>query len=65
MTAQARRWLLLLLVVAAYLLLEIGYALATPPLEASDEYKHYPLVQYVKTTDKLPVLNPADPGRWL
>lgn len=58
-----RRWLLLIF--AAYLLLGVLYMLATPPLEASDEYKHYPFVQYVSTTGRLPVLDPENPGRWL
>jgi 4-amino-4-deoxy-L-arabinose transferase-like glycosyltransferase len=58
-----RRWLTFIL--AAYLLIGIGYLLATPPLESSDEYKHYPFVQYVQTEGRLPVLYPADPGRWL
>ena len=58
-----RRWLWL--IIAAYLLLGLSYLLATPPLEASDEYKHYPVVQYVQTEWRLPVLEPEDPGRWL
>lgn len=58
-----RRWLILILV--AYLLIGAGYLLATPPLESSDEYKHYPFVHYVQTEGRLPLLNPADPGRWL
>ncbi len=49
---------------AAYFLLGLLYAWATPPLEASDEYKHYPVVQYMQTTGQLPVLDPADPGLW-
>ena len=57
------RWLLLILL--AYFGLAFTYALATPPLEASDEYKHYPVVQYVQTEGQLPVLEVDDPGRWL
>ena len=41
------------------------YALASPPLESSDEYKHYPVVQFVQTNGRLPVLDPANPGKWL
>lgn len=48
-----------------YVILAIGYALATPVLESSDEYKHYPFVQYVQTQGRLPILNPDDPGLWL
>ncbi|MDX1686390.1 MAG: glycosyltransferase family 39 protein [Candidatus Promineifilaceae bacterium] len=55
----------LLLIVLAYFTAAISYALATPPLEASDEYKHYPVVQYVQTEGRLPVLEVDDPGRWL
>jgi len=55
----------LTLIAIAYLLLGIIYALATPPLEASDEYKHYPVVQHIQTTGSLPVLEPDAPGRWL
>lgn len=58
-----RQWLWIILL--AYLLLGVSYALATPPLEASDEYKHYPVVQYVQREGRLPVLDPQDPGRWL
>jgi 4-amino-4-deoxy-L-arabinose transferase-like glycosyltransferase len=39
--------------------------LATPPLEASDEYKHYPVVQHIQTTWTLPVADPENPGLWL
>jgi hypothetical protein len=55
----------LVLIVVGYITLGVTYALATPPLEASDEYKHYPFVQYVQTQRVLPVLNPDDPGLWL
>ncbi len=41
------------------------YALATPPLESSDEYKHYPVVQFIANNGRLPVLDPDDPGKWL
>ena len=63
----------LVLIVLAYITLGVIYALATPPLEASDEYKHYPVVQYVQALRlrsgqaqrALPVLDPDDPGLWL
>ena len=57
------RWLGV--IVVAYLILGISYLLATPPLEASDEYKHYPVVQYLQREGRMPVLDPQDPGRWL
>jgi 4-amino-4-deoxy-L-arabinose transferase-like glycosyltransferase len=62
-TPRQRSWLFLLSL--CYLLLGITYALATPPLEASDEYKHYPYVHFVQTKGRLPVLDPAEPGLWL
>lgn len=48
-----------------YAFLGVQYALATPPLEASDEYKHYPVVQYIQNNRRLPILDPAQPDRWL
>ncbi|MBK8986995.1 MAG: glycosyltransferase family 39 protein [Chloroflexi bacterium] len=48
-----------------YVGLAISYAQATPVLESSDEYKHYPFVQYVQTAAQLPVLDPENPGLWL
>ncbi|MGB3715399.1 MAG: glycosyltransferase family 39 protein [Candidatus Promineifilaceae bacterium] len=63
MTERQPRYLAL--IVLGYVLLAITYALATPPLEASDEYKHYPVVQYVQTQRALPILDPDDPGLWL
>jgi len=49
---------ILVLIVVLYLILGITYSLATPVLEASDEFKHYPYVQYVQTHHDLPVLDP-------
>ncbi|MCA9899449.1 MAG: glycosyltransferase family 39 protein [Anaerolineales bacterium] len=48
-----------------YAVLGVGYMLATPPLESSDEYKHYPVVQFIQAEGKLPVLDPENPGLWL
>lgn len=50
-----RGWLTLILVL--YLSLGVLYSLSTPPLEASDEFKHYPYVRYVQTHRDLPVLD--------
>jgi 4-amino-4-deoxy-L-arabinose transferase-like glycosyltransferase len=58
-----RRWITAILI--AYVLTGLTFIWATPPLESSDEYKHYPFVQYVQTEGRLPVLDPASPGRWL
>jgi 4-amino-4-deoxy-L-arabinose transferase-like glycosyltransferase len=52
------------LVVLAFVGLGVFYSLATPPLEASDEFDHYPYVQYVQTQRALPVMNPDDPDPW-
>lgn len=52
----SRRWLLVIL--GLHLALGLVYSLVTPPLEASDEFKHYPYVQYVQTHHDLPVLDP-------
>jgi 4-amino-4-deoxy-L-arabinose transferase-like glycosyltransferase len=41
------------------------YALVTPPFEASDEFKHYPVVQYIQSQKVLPILDPDEPGLWL
>jgi 4-amino-4-deoxy-L-arabinose transferase-like glycosyltransferase len=48
----------------AFVALGVFYSIATPPLEASDEFDHYPYVQYVQTQHALPVMNPADPDPW-
>ena len=65
MTSRKTQRLGLVLIVLGYITLGVTYALATPPLEASDEYKHYPFVQYVQAQRALPVLDPDDPGLWL
>ncbi|MDY6875603.1 MAG: glycosyltransferase family 39 protein [Chloroflexota bacterium] len=45
------------LIILLFLALGVIYSLATPILEASDEFKHYPYVQYVQTHHDLPVLD--------
>ena len=57
-----RRWLILIM--GLYFAVALTYLWATPPLESSDEYKHYPVVQHYQTTGELPVLDPDSPGRW-
>lgn len=47
-----------LILVCLFVLLGVIYSLATPVLEASDEFKHYPYVQYVQNHHELPVLDP-------
>ena len=48
----------LLFIVSLFIILGVVYSLVTPILEASDEFKHYPYVQYVQTHHALPVLDP-------
>lgn len=48
----------LLLIIFLFLVLGTVYSLATPVLEASDEFKHYPYTQYVQAHHDLPVLDP-------
>lgn len=52
------------LVIGLFLVLGAFYSLATPPLEASDEFDHYPVVQYVQTQGALPVMDPQNPEPW-
>jgi hypothetical protein len=56
------RWLRpnygVLIIISLFVILGIIYTLATPVLEASDEFKHYPYVQYVQNHRELPVLDP-------
>lgn len=52
-----RRWVFVICL--GFLLLGVVYSLATPVLESSDEFKHYPYVQYVQNEWDLPVLEPA------
>ncbi|MGD2178779.1 MAG: glycosyltransferase family 39 protein, partial [Anaerolineae bacterium] len=54
---SSARWALILILIP-YLVVGVIYSLATPVLEASDEFKHYPYVQYVQTQHDLPVLDP-------
>ncbi|MCB0033266.1 MAG: glycosyltransferase family 39 protein [Anaerolineales bacterium] len=47
-----------------YVLLALFYVWVTPPLESSDEYKHFPVVEHIATTGELVVLDPDNPGKW-
>ncbi len=59
-----RRWLALILI--AYTLLGVTYALTTPPFEASDELWHYPMIRHLADGNPLPVqvFDPAEAGPW-
>jgi hypothetical protein len=50
--------------VALFVALGVFYSLATPPLEASDEFDHYPVVQHIQTQGALPVMDPQNPEPW-
>jgi hypothetical protein len=54
---SSSRWALILVLIP-YLVIGVIYSVATPVLEASDEFKHYPYVQYVQTQRDLPILDP-------
>jgi len=47
-----------LIIAGVFVALGIVYSLSSPVLEASDEFKHYPYVQYVQTRHRLPILDP-------
>jgi len=57
---QVQIWSILLV----FVVLGVVYSLVTPPLEASDEFDHYPYVQHVQTELSLPVMDPQDPEPW-
>lgn len=62
---SSRDRVMLAVVVLGYVLLGVVYSAVVPVFEASDEYGHYPLVQYLATHDlQLPVLDAANPGLW-
>ncbi len=56
-TIIAHRWWIFVLCLC-FLLLGVVYSLATPVLESSDEFKHYPYVQHIQAQGELPVLEP-------
>ncbi len=57
-----RAWLALIL--AAFVVLGVVYALTTPPFEASDELWHYPMVRHLAEGNPLPVQDPENVGPW-
>ncbi len=54
----------LILILAAYAVLALAYAWATPPLEASDELWHFGLIQHLAETGELPVQAPGVETPW-
>ncbi len=59
---REKQWLALIL--AAFTLLGVIYALVTPPFEASDELWHYPMVRHLADGYPLPVQDPNNVGPW-
>ena len=59
-----KRWLILILI--AFLILGIVYAVNTPVFEASDELWHYPMIQHLANGNPLPkqVFDPQAAGPW-
>ncbi len=54
----------LAVLLAAFVILALVYAWATPPLEASDELWHFGMVNHIADTGALPVQNPDVETAW-
>lgn len=54
----------LVLILAAYLLLALGFGAVNPLFEAPDEHSHYFTVQKIAETGRLPVVGP-EPDPWM
>ena len=46
-------------IIAAYVALGVMYSVASPIFEAPDEPNHFFVIQYIRETGRLPVLDPA------
>lgn len=64
MLKESKQWLTMILV--AYSVLGMLYALTTPAFEASDELWHYPMIRHLADGNSLPVqvFDPALAGPW-
>ncbi len=51
----------LILILAAFALLGVTYSVSVPIFEASDELWHYPMIEHISRTGRLPV-QPLEPG---
>lgn len=58
-----RTWLWLIL--AAYLLLAVGYGIANPLFEAPDEHWHFFTALYVAENKALPAVDQENPDEWM
>lgn len=56
------RWLIAVL--AAYVALAVVYSAVTPIFEPPDEVYHFPLIDHLARTGRLPVQDPDDVGPW-
>lgn len=61
---QTAFWKWMTAIIRVYLLLGAVYVAVTPPFEASDEYKHYPVVHHIQNGNGLVVLDPDNAGKW-
>ncbi len=52
------------IIVALFATLATIYSLVTPIFEASDEISHYPVIQHITTTGRLPVQQPGVETLW-
>lgn len=52
------KWMPLIILLGAFLILTLVYMQATPPFEASDELWHFGMVDYIADNWQLPVQNP-------
>ena len=52
------------IIVALFALLATIYSLVTPIFEASDEISHYPVIQHIATTGRLPIQQPGVETLW-
>jgi 4-amino-4-deoxy-L-arabinose transferase-like glycosyltransferase len=52
------------IIVSLFALLATIYSLVTPIFEASDEISHYPVIQHIATTGRLPVQQPGVETLW-
>ncbi|MCA9892151.1 MAG: hypothetical protein KC615_04170 [Anaerolineae bacterium] len=51
-------------IILFYGILAVLFMLATPPLEAGAELRHFALVEHIATTGNLPVQNAEEPAIW-
>ncbi len=49
------------IILLGFVLIGFAYMWATPPFEASDELRHFGMVEYIRETGELPVQDPEQP----